>query len=98
MSDTNFTPGPWIKSGLPSQYPEAVNADGPVNICRVPVGEERDANAALIAASPDLYAACERILLALEADAEQGHRFALTTNGAAVNDLRSALRKARGEA
>ena len=66
------TPGPWTISGLPDNVPEAINADGPANICRVPRDAENyKANARLIAAAPDLWVVCklvERLALHLDDD------------------------------
>lgn len=68
MTNVKHTPGPWIVSGLPAMYDEAVNAvgsDGPLCVARLPrtgqIGsrykDEVDANARLIASAPDLLAA-----------------------------------------
>ena len=102
MSDTKFTPGPWVVSDeLRTSINTAPTEDGTykhiamVNWCKYReysiVGEEHDANAHLIAAAPEMYRA-------------------LTSACAAVSDVThcggddctdcevgTALRKARGE-
>jgi hypothetical protein len=61
-----ITPPPWVVSGLPKDYDEAVNGNGPVCVARLPregmahyryQRGELDANAKLIAAAPMLLAA-----------------------------------------
>lgn len=65
MSETKHTPGPW------SVYPPTKCVIGPEPE-RILVAEashhrpEADANARLIAAAPDLLAACERLLALVE--------------------------------
>lgn len=58
-----FTPGPWVfvdwKSETPSRFVRSER--GIVAYCEGPLPEAQ-ANAKLIAAAPDLLAACERVL------------------------------------
>lgn len=62
---SSHTPGPWISSGLPSQYDQRVVVDGPGVVAVLPrdsrIGADVDANARLIAAAPDLLAICQEI-------------------------------------
>ena len=91
MSAPKFTPGPWVAV----RWAETRALTGAVVVIRpedkghAPVADvrwpERDAH--LIAAAPDLYAACE----AMDAAAKGGDW------GAAVDAARAALAKARGE-
>ena len=101
MSDTKFTPGPWLVDevldhrGNPCAYsvwPSHERQCQRNRIASTPDGvtAEAKANAHLIAAAPEMYEAAETALECLE------------NNGFArayVEDLlRNALRKARGEA
>lgn len=56
--------------------------------------DERDANANLIAAAPDLLAACETVAVALQWHAEQDPT---STLAGALHHLTAAIRKARGQ-
>lgn len=76
MSETKFTPGPWAKD----KYGQLKNPDGnPVDVwgCGLSIASrstETEANAALIAAAPDLYAALEeRNALVLRAQSNIAH-------------------------
>ena len=103
MSDTRFTPGPWfvdlnnplrddsyaVTTGeydtgdwIASVRPLVDDDTGMVR------GAEHQANARLIAAAPDLYAACAGALSVMGADGYAG---------IVVHSLRAALAKARGE-
>lgn len=90
MSQKEHTPGPWraIRTG------GALEVAGPVEgvlICRLydSLDDESDrADAHLIAAAPDLLAACEQVADALEYD------FA---GSISVEHLRALIAKARGE-
>ncbi len=88
--EAKHTPGPWIENsfcgsmggiGLREVYAETPT--GPSAICRV-AAERQDANAALIAAAPDLLAACEALLLDP------------TPRADAVRVARAAIARARG--
>ena len=87
------TPGPWVQNSL-----MVSEANQPINvgrdICHCGMGMRRDpfeseANARLIAASPDLLAACE---FALECLVDWDRE-----NGEAGDMLRTAIAKAKGE-
>lgn len=63
MSEPKFTPGPWRVSGEPGCRMVAINwkHDGEQVIADIwGNGERHEANAALIAAAPDLYAELDR--------------------------------------
>ena len=97
MSYTKFTPGPWNVEH-PFQEP-GVYVGGPRTelVCKLyPLddvakqrGENIEANAALIAAAPDMYAACEPAEVFLRD---------IGSHSKALSMVRAALRKARGEA
>lgn len=68
MSETKFTPGPWIPAGpsfgepkmkyANSVIPDRDDDEYPDDICEMPLlfyDEEQEANAHLIAAAPDMY-------------------------------------------
>jgi hypothetical protein len=91
------TPGPWAIespdiSGAPFRVRKAENhPQGDLTICHVNpyLAYESEANARLIAAAPDLLQAVEDfLLLATLHDWE----------GAAIDNAREALRKAKGDA
>ena len=91
------TPGPWAIespdiSGAPFRVRKSENhPQGDLTICHVNpyLAYESEANAQLIAAAPDLLQAVEDfLLLATLHDWE----------GAAIDNAREALRKAKGEA
>lgn len=79
MNEPKFTPGPWELDGCEVKVPQ-MNG-------RLPTMEERLANAALIAAAPEMYA----ILVELDEifKNEKGTIF--------VNKITEVLKKARGE-
>lgn len=62
------TPGPWNVSGQPIEFDEAIVADGPIAIARLPragqaaLNGQMGANARLIAAAPDLLDALQYIV------------------------------------
>lgn len=102
MSDTKFTPGPWSthREGYSTVYVDAPIGGGvlqEVAACGPTAGgqEQQDANALLISAAPDLYAAL--VLLMAEVD--------FSGNGTAkdfgwpraTEAARAAIAKARGE-
>jgi len=67
MSDTKFTPGPWERYGVDGSVDiDIVTNPGSTDatsVCRVHWnGYDHDANANLIAAAPDLYAALKGLL------------------------------------
>ena len=102
MSEAKFTPGPWqavlsteqqpqifyhglicVLERSPEQWTSVVAVNGYADADR----ETLDANATLIAAVTDLYAACESALVELQ--------FYLDSD--AAPKLEAALKKARGE-
>lgn len=108
MSGTKFTPGPWrVEVGqdyyAPSMQPH-VYVSSEETVCAATVVatmgtyggialEQKQANAHLIAAAPELYEALERALNFI-ANTESEFGIQLDSGDAA----RAALRKARGEA
>jgi hypothetical protein len=89
--DTKFTPGPWF-----AQRGEIVSANDP--ICSMPTlyrasKDAKDAlaaDAALIAAAPEMFEALEEVRMCGNAGAKLSR--------AASDKVKAALRKARGEA
>lgn len=73
MSESKFTPGPWMASGTKALGVAEVTApeqDHPrFYICSIPYSPtpppnpDREANARLIAAAPDLLEVCRRLLV-----------------------------------
>jgi len=62
MTETKFTPGPWeVSPVLPGYYEWVRNSDGHLvaDCASMLPSEECVANAALISAAPDMYAALE---------------------------------------
>lgn len=72
MSETKFTPGPWIPAGPSFGEPKMKYANSVIpdrdddeytdDICEMPLlfyDEEQEANAHLISAAPDMYAELE---------------------------------------
>jgi hypothetical protein len=94
MSETKFTPGPWIKRGKGT-----IETNGGAEVASVMDGqmldrvdrETQEANANLIAAAPELYEAIKELLYALQDDENW------RTSGV-YEDAESALAKARGDA
>lgn len=92
MSETKFTPGPWEMrrlidgNGKPyaTLYECHINL-GPCMIWCPPGNVEQEANARLISASPDLYAACKKVV---EHYGDPG--------GGSLFGLRAAIAKAEG--
>lgn len=88
-----FSPGPWFASG---QLIFAESKKCPIVIAAVNglwllTGNTFEANAALIAAAPEMYALLNNILNDLETDGS------ISLNDNAANDIRMLLAKARGE-
>lgn len=102
MTKPKFTPGPWtaLIQGKDSEYIDVIDKNGRF-ICgcfeNIPREEEPIANAALIAAAPDMYEALEEIL----SDLYTFPQVAPGVDHPEVFDLklklRKLLRKARGE-
>jgi len=104
MSETKFTPGPWIQAGpsfgepkmkfANSVIPDRDDDEYPDDICEMPFpyyDEEQEANAQLIAAAPELYDALNAMLTHMGMDEDE---FTKVT----FDQARAALAKARGEA
>lgn len=102
---TDHTPGPWICSEARTSIGRAFRIGAGEMIesgkgcCIIyddyPAGErsrQREANAKLIAAAPDLYDALEAIM-----DDHDGHIGGLLIDGDHIKWAREALAKARGE-
>lgn len=89
--EVKHTPGPWVVTRGGQSEPFSIEAStrtvALVKSCR----NEADANARLIAAAPDLLAACEAML---------AHRFCFATQKEAESGFaqaRAAIAKARGQ-
>lgn len=110
MSETRFTPGPWECKQVPTSSgrafrigKDAMLEPGPRGCCIIydDYGHgtnERSANAALIAAAPDLYAALDELLDSFVEDLmEVGYSEADLVDYETVVKARAAIAKARGE-
>lgn len=116
MSEAKFTKGPWrvdrtVALGAYGVWTEYTVADGAtdhhVQIASVYTGnrsdvsrEQRDANAALIAASPELYATLEKCLTVLEWFDNKPLFLEMAQDGRSITaaEVRAALSRARGDA
>jgi hypothetical protein len=100
MSDTKFKPGPWYAVNFRANsraWKVTADLNNAVDdICNVlgwfPEGIP-EANARLIAAAPDLYAALDEVMLYLPDFADDDQPAIVN----AVKNARAALAKARGE-
>jgi hypothetical protein len=98
----SFTPGPWILGGLGTIRAEVQPDGSGWNVCEaygddeMVLSGERDANARLIAAAPDLYAACKGLLDLLDMPAAKSvnDNAHFEKVGAAIQQARAALAKA----
>lgn len=107
MSETKWTLGPWTQRGLSDHVRiERRNAVGYLNIARCgsckpgrhePEMAEVFANAHLIAAAPELYAALESALALLEVVEGAGVAEFAGSLASVPSNCRAALAKARGE-
>jgi len=98
------TPAPWkVLIDEDNKYPLSVidpatenHPQGPVHICNINpnLGTESEANAALIAAAPDLLAVLCEMLGAAETDLLDDKSNVWRS---AMNDARTAIAKAKGE-
>lgn len=89
-----FTPGPWVANGDKIETTSAIFRARIATIDDGGVIENPEANAKLIAASPDLYAALLKIVEHDEYMIEQG----IMRHFIELERAQDALRKARGEA
>lgn len=105
MSETRFTPGPWSVDGT-GIGAKVRAADLRILVVRHRLpGDEHEANAQLIAAAPDLYAALAQACANLAAvsiydGADDDDPDAISARAAWERDLsrfRAALSRARGE-
>lgn len=91
--NTMHTPGPWIASTPPFVgghiYTDAPRGRGAIVANLTPI-DERDANACLIAAAPELLAACEALLMR--------YRIMVAADGIECLQAIAAIAKAKGGA
>jgi hypothetical protein len=101
MTDTKFTPGPWV-SQPHNDYDKDIYVLGGDTFIRVDNDDvehdEATANAHLIAAAPDLYEALSSVGDNLLSGDDSAHGGYVDLDGAAVQKIMDALAKARGEA
>ena len=95
MSETRFTPGPWRIV----RYCEDIEIANVADLLHFYGGETAEANAALIAAAPELYAALEAMVARFD---EYNAHYIYDGNGVIparpeLDKARAALAKARGE-
>lgn len=90
MIDPQFTPGPWIADGPPSNIHILEEARPHMRVCFMTSNGNCVHNANLIAAAPDLFEALEQILDDMGAD-----QFCCCP--AAKEQALAAMAKARGE-
>jgi hypothetical protein len=86
MKELQFTPGPWVASFRPAKDDYYIigryNDGGQIFIGEVynaDADEQRDANANLIAASPEMYEALKQIVNGYNKGIEQLGRVCMTT-------------------
>jgi hypothetical protein len=105
--EQTHTPGPWmLGENTPSELDQPIYANGTegcVGICVVDLDEadEADANARLIAAAPDLLAACKKIVATHDIRDEHANEYeAGYTEGLGVASkiARDAIARAEGGA
>jgi hypothetical protein len=105
VNETKWTPGPWVVEGTASAT-VAARHDGAAEIAEViATGSmthgERRANARLIAAAPDLYAALAALAAEVETIPDAMARIApevrVGRDNPALDRARAALARARGE-
>lgn len=97
---SRHTPGPWVR-GQGRNAPQIIEGDGrvaPKIIAEIyyyrMTNTERDANARLVAAAPDLLAACEAVL-ADNTDANLWGDHGLAY--AVIEQVEKAIKKAKGD-
>ena len=92
---SEFTPGPWRKGDvgeimLNNKYREIISDDGKIGLVYGIIDQDNKANANLIAAAPELYAALEKVL-------NQSWDGPIDAEHYARKQAAAALAKARGE-
>ena len=93
MTETKFTPGPWV---VDPRFPDSIRAsDGTTLFVGTTDNARRLENARLIAAAPDLFAAASE--LTRLHDTYTGEARDDDAMSVAMDELRAALRRARGE-
>lgn len=101
MSETKFTPGPWVVDPKYSRDIQAPDGLDVATCClsilnrKATTEEESIANAALIAAAPDMYEALEMAIL--EYGKPGGPWNVPTEPGTWIDKAKAAIVKARGE-
>lgn len=91
---TKHTPGPWTVCEKDNDERLSIEAESPQFICFVDPCIQRDANANLIAAAPDLFDALAECIDALEFIE---NRTSTQYNPPTLDNARAALAKAKGE-
>ena len=94
MKETKFTPGPWLFSSYKSGTSVIVIDGKEFDVATVNY-PNRDANAHLIAAAPDLYEALEELHAEQNGPPLEKYK---TSWEKAIRKTEAALAKARGEA
>ncbi len=94
MSDAKHTPGPWHLNGT-SAWADSCKDRGSIFTCQLRTGthipaDQNEANARLIAASPDLLAACKTALYW----AEHPNGTAYPERDQGLQNVRAAIAKA----
>ena len=110
MSDKKHTPGPWEVRADPSHYDSFTTVvagsgeqrKGMLRELIVEIGgwagiETAEANARLIAAAPDLLAACQRLVTLIDESDQWSDVVSGTAMGEIVNEARTAVAKAEGK-
>lgn len=92
MGSAKHTPGPWKVSG--HMVRTECETSWPVASCCYGTAAQSDANARLIAAAPELLAACDAMLNAIADNTDIGFDVDLNE---AMRAARAAIVKAKGE-
>jgi len=94
--ETKFTDGPWDSrlwdgDEWPEKRTSIVDSEGRTLFINARYADNVDANAALIAAAPDLYKALKELMLAVTMEGMDGCFLS------SMEDAEAAIKKARGE-
>lgn len=93
-NETKHTPGPWQANKWAPGY--SISApDSQYTVCNLSDCNNAEANARLIAAAPDMLEACQQIINDSDMDAIHGAGRSVTHD--AIDKVRAAIAKARGE-